>query len=209
MYASRRESIASAFTGATWIQATFPVTTPILGPMPNGGSDNCGTCWFNSKNKGERGMQAYMAHSHEPGPARCLIRDGLKIEVQLYTYCVNHPHHNPTGIDVPLGPVFMWEAREIWKRSPDTPAVREALLAALADVAENPRKDYPTTSFGGVVMWQLAEFREARALPLLETIANSSFSGEGMGVFGEHLARLPNHARAAIEKIRRALDEGP
>jgi hypothetical protein len=24
--------------------------------MPNAGSDNCGTCWFNTKNKGETGL---------------------------------------------------------------------------------------------------------------------------------------------------------
>lgn len=175
--------------------------------MPNGGSDNCGTCWFNSKNKGEHGHEAFAKHAYEPGPLRCLIRDGLVIGNPLYTYCVNHPHHNPSRIDVPLGPVYRHEDRELWTLSPDTPAVREALLAALADVAANPRPDYPSgMSFGGVVMWQLGEFREVRALPLLETIANSSFSGEGMGVFGEHLKRLPHHARLAIEKIRRWVD---
>ena len=31
--------------------------------MPNGGSDNCGTCWFNERNKGEVGFDP------EPGSA--------------------------------------------------------------------------------------------------------------------------------------------
>ena len=175
--------------------------------MPNGGSDNCGTCWFNAKNKGERGAQAYMRHAHDPGPASCQIRGGLTIPSPLYKYCVNHPHHNPNKIDVPIGPVFREEDREIWVRSPDTPEIREALLKALADVASNAREEYPAgPSFGEVVMWQLAEFREARALPLLERIAAGAPEGKVVGTFVEHLARFPDAARAAIERIRRPAD---
>jgi hypothetical protein len=172
--------------------------------MPNGGSDNCGTCWFNVKNKGERGAQVYMRHASEPGVARCQIRGGLAIRNPLYTYCVNHPHHNPNKIDVPIGPVFHHEGRAIWTNSPDTPEVRDALLAALAYVASNPRSEYPAgPSFGEVVMWQLAEFREVRALPLLRGIAASTPQATVPGPFVEHLARLPYAAKAAIGKIER------
>jgi hypothetical protein len=172
--------------------------------MPNGGSDNCGTCWFNVKNKGERGMPVYMQHAHEPEAPRCQIREGLLIPDPLYTYCVNHPHHNPNKTDVPIGPVFRHESREVWTKSPDTPEVRDALLAALADVASSAREEYPAgPSLGEVVMWQLAEFREVRALPLLERIAAGAPEGKIEGTFVEHLARFPHAAKAAIEKIAR------
>ena len=39
--------------------------------MPNGGSDCCGTCWFNRTNQGERGTQ----HRDESVPPYCEIRD--------------------------------------------------------------------------------------------------------------------------------------
>jgi len=32
--------------------------------MPNGGSDCCGTCWFNARNKGE----ARYEHARDPEP---------------------------------------------------------------------------------------------------------------------------------------------
>jgi len=38
--------------------------------MPNGGSDCCGTCWFNARNKGEAGY----GHALATEPARCTIR---------------------------------------------------------------------------------------------------------------------------------------
>jgi hypothetical protein len=55
--------------------------------MPNGGSDCCGTCWFNARNKGEAGY----AHADDPEPKFCTIR-GLAIENSFWTYCGNHPH---------------------------------------------------------------------------------------------------------------------
>jgi hypothetical protein len=55
--------------------------------MPNGGSDNCGTYWFNAKNK-------------------CSIRE-LAIEHSLYPYCSNHPYRLPDKDSIPIGPVFV------------------------------------------------------------------------------------------------------
>ena len=43
--------------------------------MPNGGSDCCGTCWFNKKNKGDVGCE----HAKDPGDDYCIIRN-TKIE---------------------------------------------------------------------------------------------------------------------------------
>ena len=40
--------------------------------MPNGGSDCCGTCWFNRRNQGERDWKMHADDSVEP---YCDIRD--------------------------------------------------------------------------------------------------------------------------------------
>ena len=39
--------------------------------MPNGGSDCCGTCWFNRTNRGRRDWQQ---HRDESAPPYCEIR---------------------------------------------------------------------------------------------------------------------------------------
>lgn len=150
--------------------------------MPNGGSDCCGTCWFNAKNKGEVGY----AQAHDPEPDYCVIRQ-LPIEGAFWTYCANHPHHNPDKIDVPIGPAFkatsdpdddgtvgpMYE-RVVWQQSPDTEKVRDTLLALLHEIVESPTAaylGYPTMSFDDTVIWQLGEFQERRAIPDLQRIA--------------------------------------
>ena len=46
--------------------------------MPNGGSDCCGTCWFNSANEGKPGYR----EGPPPRKVRCTIR-GLEIEVPI------------------------------------------------------------------------------------------------------------------------------
>ena len=65
--------------------------------MPNGGSDCCGTCWFNSKNSGEQGYQG----SEKEGVVKCTIRN-LEIPDPFWTYCANHPHHNQNKIFITL-----------------------------------------------------------------------------------------------------------
>jgi hypothetical protein len=69
--------------------------------MPNGGSDNCGTCWFNVSNKGEA-----PTIPESLGPGHCTIRD-VPIECPLWTYCNNHPKHRPEPDPVPIGPVWV------------------------------------------------------------------------------------------------------
>ena len=59
--------------------------------MPNGGSDCCGTCWFNRRNRGEKG---YNRADDIDVEALCEIRDVL-IENPFWTYCANHPHRRP------------------------------------------------------------------------------------------------------------------
>lgn len=149
--------------------------------MPNGGSDCCGTCWFNAKNKGDAGYD----HSHDPEPDYCLIRQ-LPIEGAFWTYCANHPHQNPGKIDVPIGPAFKATddpdddavlgpiyGRAVWQPSPDSETVRETLLALLHDIVESPAvisQRYPSMSLDDVIIWQLGEFHEQRAIPDLQRI---------------------------------------
>ena len=98
--------------------------------MPNGGSDCCGTCWFNSANEGEAGYRK----GPPQGEAHCTIR-GLEIETPFWTYCANHPHHNPERVEVPIGPVYVWNddanARRVLEKSPDTEEIRAELLNLL------------------------------------------------------------------------------
>ncbi|MHA1364428.1 MAG: hypothetical protein ACTSP1_18205 [Candidatus Freyarchaeota archaeon] len=61
--------------------------------MPNGGSDCCATCPFNSVNSGR---------SWEPF---CEVR-GFPIEDPYWTYCGNHPRRNPLLVRSPRGPVW-------------------------------------------------------------------------------------------------------
>lgn len=103
--------------------------------MPNGGSDCCGTCWFNAKNKGEAGY----AHVKDQEPAFCSIR-GLPIDDPFYTYCANHPHRRHERDSIPIGPVFIGDfsgARTFWQASPDSDEIRKHLLTLLAEMAHN------------------------------------------------------------------------
>ena len=90
--------------------------------MPNGGSDCCGTCWFNRSNDGERGSVNF----NREIPSYCEIRS-LAIPNPFYTYCANHPHHRPDRDPIPIGPVYVHGGsggREFWQPSPDTEDVR-------------------------------------------------------------------------------------
>ena len=69
--------------------------------MPNGGSDCCGTCWFNRKNRGQTGY----TRVNTPEPDHCEIRDA-PIENPFWTYCAYHPHHQPAGDRIPIGPIY-------------------------------------------------------------------------------------------------------
>ncbi len=168
--------------------------------MPNGGSDCCGTCWFNARNKGEAGYP----HSQDPEPAFCLIRD-LQIENPFYTYCVNHPHRRPQRDPVPIGPVFTTdsdESRKVWRLSPDSEHIRDHLLDLLAAIDQQPPSEYPLGIYADeVVVWQIGEFRERRAAAHLQRIASFDPGAPEAGTFGRtrnHLVRL---AREALDKI--------
>ena len=134
--------------------------------MPNGGSDCCGTCWFNRANGGNAGYD-HRDPSVEP---YCEIR-GVAIEDPFYTYCANHPHRRPDRDPIPMGPITryagdgMSNEREVWHPSPDSEEIREHLLEMLKGLVEHASDDrYPIgPSLAEVVIRQLGEFREERA----------------------------------------------
>lgn len=173
--------------------------------MPNGGSDCCGTCWFNRANSGEMGSS-----NHDRSiPSHCDIRD-LAIEDPFYTYCANHPYRLQRRVPVPLGPVYVhvesseerdgvtefWSERKPWKDAPDTEEIRSQLLDLLEDPG-NLSDHYP---FHGedllrVVVDELERLREERAIPILERIARALRSE------GEAWDGVQN----AIERIQRVV----
>jgi hypothetical protein len=104
---------------------------------------------------------------------RCVIRD-LIIESPFWTYCVNHPHHNPEKIELPIGPAYVSAGgypyrRQVWVESPDTEDIRLMLLRLLEGMPERPRPEYPASpKLDEAVIDQLMRFREPRAVPGLK-----------------------------------------
>jgi hypothetical protein len=169
--------------------------------MPNGGSDCCGTCWFNARNKGEVGY----GHARDPEPNFCTIRK-LPIANPFWTYCANHPHHSLDRDPVPIGPVFIADGgfpyhRKPLHASPDTEEVRQHLFELLQAMEEEPKEEYPAGAYvNEAVVWQLGEFRERRALADLRRI--SSFLPEATaGRFQRTRRTLVAAAHEALAKI--------
>ena len=138
--------------------------------MPNGGSDCCGTCWFNRRNRSERGYR--WADDKEVEPF-CEIRE-VAIRNPFWTYCANHPHRRPERDPIPIGPIMRsgggeyagrGYVREVWKPSPDSEEIRQHLLEILDRLPAHVAKDrYPASpGLAEVVVRQLGEFREGRA----------------------------------------------
>jgi hypothetical protein len=169
--------------------------------MPNGGSDCCGTCWFNQKNKGEPGYD----HAKDRGEDYCAIRH-TKIENSFWTYCSNHPHHNPVKIDLPVGPLYVCAKgsyrREILQASPDSEEIRAKLLSLLESIPEEPKPEYPAgVSLDEMVVWQLGEFREGRATAGLGRVARFDPAKSTGPPFNRTRERLVKLAQDALAKI--------
>jgi hypothetical protein len=162
-----------------------------------------GTCWFNAKNKGEAGYD----HARDSEPAFCTIRD-LPITSPFYTYCGNHPHRRPERDHIPIGPVFTGDSaggREFWKPSPDTEDIRQHLLALLRRIEEKPRSEYPIGIYTDeIVVWQLGEFKETRAVEALRRIALFDPLSEEAGPFGRTRRGIVRLAGEALDKIESA-----
>ena len=170
--------------------------------MPNGGSDCCGTCWFNAKNKGQAGYN----HVDDFESDFCTIRS-LPIEDPFYTYCCNHPHRRPERDSIPIGPVFTGDSfgnREFWKPSLDAEEIRRHLLILLDQMEEQPDSEYPIGIYADdLVVWQLGEFREPRAVERLRRIASFQPDFTEAGPFGRTRQSLVRLAREALDKIER------
>jgi hypothetical protein len=167
--------------------------------MPNGGSDCCGTCWFNLRNKGEPGY----GHVYDPDLNRCVIRN-LEIPNAFYTYCANHPHRNPMKLALPIGSVYTGDSlgnRKIWIPLEDTPGNRQNHLELLRMLSEVMPEEYPIGKPSlAVIIEQLVEWRESRAIPILQNIADLHIDKESP----EGLA-MP--VEVSIKVARRALEE--
>ena len=171
--------------------------------MPNGGFDCCGECWFNRANGGRTG-----SGNHDRSIAsHCQIRD-LPIRDPFYTYCNNHPYRLRRREPIPLGPVFVAEGaastRKVWVASPDTEEIRSHLLRLLADDESIfdqylyfGDRCYYGAPIAVAVITQLAEFRERRAIPVLERIERELADRPGQARF----------IRQAIERIRASSSE--
>lgn len=165
--------------------------------MPNGGSDCCGTCWFNKKNKDEAGYD----HARAPESDFCTLR-GILLEDPFYTYCGNHPHRRPERDPIPIGPVFVGMERRLWQPSPDNEAIRQHLLSLLDKIEEQPRSEYPIGFYSDeVVVWQLGEFKESRAAGALRRIISFDPFSTETGPFGRTRQSLVNLAQEALKKI--------
>jgi hypothetical protein len=102
--------------------------------------------------------------SREPGVG-CRLRDA-RIAAPGASFCANHPDAGPPAADLPVGPVLRARggAAHIVVLSPDTPPVREVLLAIVDDcpvrrVAEMSLREE-------VALWQLANWGERRSFVL-------------------------------------------
>lgn len=140
--------------------------------MPNGGTDCCGTCWFNRSLGGKRGSRNF----NRAIPSHCEIR-ALDIPNPFWTYCANHPYHRPSQDRIPIGPVYVHEIkgdrRKEWRPSPDTEEVRQHLL----DIVRLPEEQFDegyhfyTHPAHVAAIWQLLEWRDTRLISVLEEIA--------------------------------------
>jgi hypothetical protein len=172
--------------------------------MPNGGSDCCGTCCFNSKNKGEAGI----SHASDPDPDVCTIRN-LEIPDAFLTYCANHPDRNPGRIRTPVGPVVIGDSegrRQTWVSSPQSEEARTKLVEILAGITERPVVEYlPGIAFEHIVIWQLGEWGERRALPHLERILKFRKQKKIENPFEVDRVKTVELAQEALKKIRASL----
>lgn len=131
--------------------------------MPNGGSDNCGTCFFNRKNRKETDENKVDNREKD----FCIIRN-IPIECSFWTYCSNHQHHNPDRIDIPIGPVYVCKensyGRVVSIKSSDREEIRLKLIELAEKMKEQPAEEYSAGVYlDEAIVMQLGEFREKKA----------------------------------------------
>src|SRR5262249_50214243 len=131
-----------------------------------------GNCPFNRKNHNQTGRRS----RDNSEPDHCDIRD-LPITGSAYwTYCANHPHHNPQRIRTPVGPMYVDSGgfpygRKFWQPSPDAEEIRAEILRLIATASPDPVTDYPAgLALVEAAVRQAGEFRDPRYLSELERI---------------------------------------
>lgn len=188
--------------------------------MPNGGSDCCGTCWFNRSNEGVHG---YPDRWDDLVPPHCEIRDE-PIENPFWTYCANHPHRRSERDPIPIGPILVPggqapDGRVVKNPSPDTEEIRQHLLRLLAELHMVAAADaYPTfLRVTDMVIWQLGEFREQRAVEILQQLndevsATAAARAQSTHPWVEILPRLDNEvskgSATVVQQALRRIIEG-
>jgi hypothetical protein len=142
--------------------------------MPGVGLDGCGTCRFNARSK-----DGWRAQSDGPNFAgrgiRCTNRNVVIENAPVWTYCANYPSHNPRGIRVPIGPIYVADPttfeRHVWKPSPDTEEIRAKLLELLNTMQKTPEHEFASElCFDDELIKQLGVFGERRAVEGLRRI---------------------------------------
>lgn len=126
-----------------------------------------------------------LARAREPVPDHCEIRDE-PIENPFWTYCANHHSRRPERDPIPIGPILVNDGesdfgRVVKKPSPDTEEIRQHLLRLLAEIhmvaASDSYSALPgvaaTAGVAATVVWQLGEFREQRAVELLQQLSGA------------------------------------
>lgn len=160
--------------------------------MPNGGMDNCSTCWFNRKAiTPDRDLEDY-----------CELR-GFEIAISRYTYCVNHPYRIPWKLEVPIGPVYAGISRDVTIPATYNDDVRDALLDLIWKMPELCRDEYPHgASLAEVVIGELVGQRERQAIPHLERLATMDAGEPDRN--GQTLAYVIELARSGLVTMRGA-----
>ena len=137
--------------------------------MPNGGTDYCVWCKYNQQDADLNQAKSASARGF------CTIR-GVPVDTGVgHNSCLNHPHHNPSGITIPVGPLFVSHAdwRYVAAKSPDSEEIRAVLLDLVRGIQEQPTREYGSgyVYFDDAVIWQLGELLEERTLDDLWRIA--------------------------------------
>lgn len=127
--------------------------------MPNGGVDNCGMCPFVS------GL--------ESRPARCTIRD-VELEAPLWTYCPNHPKHNPSLVEHPVGPVYEDAGEYPYRRVvlyPSPPDDEVEVRLRLLDQVISGELASASRTFQAALVEDLGNLESEEAVPHLVDLA--------------------------------------
>lgn len=188
-----------------------PVSVPkARNTMGHQFKDCCYTCWFNRKNRGRAGHP----RRERDEPAFCVLRD-LPIRDAAETFCANHPLRYPGKLPLPVGPVYRldgWGVRRVWRPSPDSEAIRKQLLELLDEMPREPRAEYPFgVPFDEVVVWQLGQFKETRAVEGLRRVLgfDPALSDEVFGLNRFMTVRTAHEVLQQIEAVTLPDDRKP